>query len=210
MGEITVVGVGPGHRDYLTRAAVEAVAQAQVLVGGHRQLELFQDSPAEKHVITKELGSILNIIRQRVKAGHHVVVLASGDPGFYGILGTIKRHLPDLTVRVIPGISSVQLACARLGITWDDAFLTSCHGRHCNDILMAVQNNKKVIALTDDRLNPAVIAGQLRAAGIADRPVYVACNLSLAGETMLEITLYKLSAVQQWQQHNCVMVIDSV
>lgn len=210
MADITVVGVGPGHKDYLTRAAVEAAQKAEVLVGGRRQLELFKDSPAEKYVIARELDIIFNIIKDGVEAGKKVVVLASGDPGFYSILCSLKQNLPNMTTQVIPGISSIQLACAKLGIAWDDAFLTSCHGRDYTALVTAVQANKKVITLTDSQRNPISIARKLRELGIKDRPVYVACNLSDADESILKTTLFQLVATKEWQLNKCVMVIGNV
>jgi precorrin-6y C5,15-methyltransferase (decarboxylating) CbiE subunit len=119
----------------------------------------------------------------------------------------LKRGLPDLDIRVIPGISSIQLACASLGITWDDAFLTSCHGRDCAALASEVKNHKKVIILTDPKRNPGKLARILLEQGAGDRPVFVACNLSYPNELIIKTTLGQLAAVDQWQAGNCVMVI---
>ncbi|MBF7083289.1 precorrin-6y C5,15-methyltransferase (decarboxylating) subunit CbiE [Desulfallas sp. Bu1-1] len=207
MATITVVGLGPGSKDYLTRAAEEAITQADVLIGGRRQLEMFQATPAEKYTITSDMESVFNIIKSKAAGGSKIVVLASGDPGFYGILSSLKRGLPDLDIRVIPGISSIQLACASLGITWDDAFLTSCHGRDCAALASEVKNHKKVIILTDPKRNPGKLARILLEQGAGDRPVFVACNLSYPNEVIIKTTLGQLAAVDQWQAGNCVMVI---
>ncbi|SFR06564.1 precorrin-6y C5,15-methyltransferase (decarboxylating) subunit CbiE [Desulfoscipio geothermicus] len=209
MADITVVGLGPGSREYLTRAAEEAVSQADVLVGGRRQLTLFNNLIKEKYIITKDLDGLFRFITEKINAQRKIAVLASGDPGFYGILAALKRRLPGVDINVIPGISSVQLACAKLGITWDDAYLTSCHGRDVAPLIEAVKNHHKVVALTDPQHNPAALARTLLRAGTGNRTVFVGCNLSYPNETINATTLEELAQVQQWQAQNCVMVIKN-
>ncbi|WP_027365705.1 precorrin-6y C5,15-methyltransferase (decarboxylating) subunit CbiE [Desulfotruncus alcoholivorax] len=209
MANVTIVGVGPGSKEYLTRAAENAIYNADVLIGGHRLIEMFNSLPAEKITITAELMPVLQLIRSKTLNGNKVVVLSSGDPGFYGILATIKRHLPDLNVNVIPGISSVQLACARIGIPWDDAVLTSCHGRDILPLVAAVKKHNKVITLTGPKQNPVEIARALLAGGTGNRSVYLACNLTYRNEVILSTDLEKLATLDQSDFSNCVMVIYS-
>ncbi|SFG44443.1 precorrin-6Y C5,15-methyltransferase (decarboxylating) [Desulfotomaculum arcticum] len=209
MANITIVGVGPGSKEYLTRAAETAIDHADVLIGGHRQLEMFRSLPAEKIAITAELGPVLQLIRSKALNGEKVVVLSSGDPGFYGILGTINKYLPDLNVNVIPGISSVQVACAKIGITWDDAVLTSCHGRDILPLVAAVKKYNKVITLTGPKQNPTEIARALLEGGAINKSVYIACNLSYQDEVIISTDLKKLSSLNQSDFTNCVMVIYS-
>ena len=207
MAGITVVGMGPGGMDYVTEAAQKAVGKANVLVGGRRHLDMYRHLSVEKIPITVDLEPLLDTIRNRVEAGEHVVVLASGDPGFYGILSTLRRRLPDLEPEVIPGVSSIQLACARLGITWEDACLFSCHGRSCAQLAEAVLNRPKVITLTDPRHTPPELARILLQAGVGHRLVFVACNLSYPEETIVATSLRQLAAGESCPSSNCVMVI---
>lgn len=205
---ITVVGLGPGNKDYLTRAAEKAISSADVLIGGRRQLEMFHDVQAEKYIITSNIQSVLSIIESKAADNNsNIVVLASGDPGFYGILSSLKQGLPNLDIKVIPGISSIQLACARLGITWDDALLISCHGRDCTALTAEIKNHKKIIVLTDPKRNPGQLARVLLKQGASDKTVFVACNLSYENELVIKSTLKQLAADDQWQAGNCVMVI---
>ena len=211
MAHLTIVGVGPGSKEYLTRAAESAIDQADVLVGGHRQIQMFSPLPAEKIAITSELVPVLHLIKNKALNGEKVVVLSSGDPGFYGILATIKRHLPDLNVTVIPGISSVQIACARIGIAWDDAVLTSCHGRDILPLVAAVKEHNKVITLTGTKQNPTAIARALLEGGTGNKTVYLACNLSYQDEAIISTDLKQLSSssLDRNNFNNCVMVIYS-
>lgn len=207
MAGLTVVGLGPGAAEYLTPAAAQAIDRADILVGGHRHLEMYRHLPVPRIPITADLKPLLHNIDQEVAAGKNVVVLASGDPGFYGILTTIKRELPHLKPRVVPGISSFQLACARLGITWEEACLTSCHGRDPGHLARLVKNHRLVITLTDRQHNPPALARALLEAGTGDLPVHVACNLSYPEELITSTTLEILAARTNWTSGSCVMVI---
>ncbi|WP_347491040.1 precorrin-6y C5,15-methyltransferase (decarboxylating) subunit CbiE [Desulfoscipio sp. XC116] len=207
MENIIVAGVGPGSGAYLTKACIEAAEQADILVGGSRQLALFSHLNIEKHVITADLDKPIAYIAEQSLAGKKVVVLASGDPGFYGILATLKHRLPGFNIQVLPGVSSVQLACARLGLSWHDAFLTSCHGRDYAHLIEAVKKHYTVITLTDPRHNPVKLARILVNEGVAKRKVYVACRLSYPDELISSTSLEQLAAFTDWRENNCVMVI---
>ncbi len=207
MAGITVVGLGPGSRDYLTEAAEHAINQADILIGGRRHLDMYNHLTVEKYPITADMAPLVDIIEANVAAGKHVVVLASGDPGFYGILSTLKRRLPGLRPEVVPGISSFQLGCAKLGISWEDACLTSCHGRDPAALVAAVNKHAKVITLTDPQNTPPALARALLGGGIGDLSVHVACNLSYNDESLTTTTLKELAAAEQWSSSNCIMVI---
>jgi len=191
----------------VTEAAERAIAGADVLVGGNRHLDMYNHMNVEKYPINSDLAALMHIIETKVKAGKQVVLLASGDPGFYGILATLKRRLPELRPEVVPGISSFQLGCARLGISWEDACLTSCHGRNPAVLVAAVKKHAKVITLTDPSNTPPALARVLLEGGIGDIQVHVACNLSYPDETIATTTLRQLAAREKWSSNNCIMVI---
>jgi len=207
MGVINVIGVGPGGRDFLTRAAEKVINQAHIIIGGRRQIALFDSLPVEKHTITADLNPVYDLIRDKARLNLNIVVLASGDPGFYGILSSLQRNLPGYKFYVIPGISSIQLACARIGVTWDDAVLISCHGRGNDFLIQAVINSPKVITLTDRKNNPHKIAQVLVDNGVNSKVVSIACNLSHQDETVVTTTLAELVKGNEWEAGNCVMVI---
>ncbi|KJS10812.1 MAG: hypothetical protein VR67_16030 [Peptococcaceae bacterium BRH_c8a] len=207
MAGLTVVGLGPGSRAYVTEAAERAINQADVLVGGRRHLDMYKHLAVDKYPVTADMAPLIDIIKAHVAAGKHVVVLASGDPGFYGILATLKRRLPGLRPEVVPGVSSFQLGCARLGIAWEDACLTSCHGRDPAVLVAAVKKHAKVITLTDPHNTPPALARVLLDGAIGDLTVHVACNLSYPDETLTTTTLKQLAAEEKWISSNCIMVI---
>ncbi|HOS44316.1 MAG TPA: cobalt-precorrin-5B (C(1))-methyltransferase CbiD [Armatimonadota bacterium] len=164
MPEYWVVGVGPGPAEWLTPAAWQRLRRAQVAVGGARQLAAFAPPHAEQIVIGAEMAPVIAAIRARRDKA--IVVLASGDPGCFGILATLRRELGDLPWQVLPGISAMQLALARLGESWQDVRFCSAHGREADAVLAAAGASPRVLALTD-RAHPAqALAQQVHDAGL--------------------------------------------
>ena len=124
---LTVVGMGPAGLQWQIPAAREAIAAAEALVGGSRHLQQFPDFAGERFALGADMPALLAWIEART--GRRVVVLASGDPLFYGIGTRLIAHFGRERVQVIPGISAVQYLCARAGIDMNDMWLTSSHGR---------------------------------------------------------------------------------
>lgn len=201
---IRVIGIGPGHPDYIIPAALKHIRDADILAGGERALQPFTGLGKETYVIKHNLAEMVRFIKDRYY-NSSVVVLASGDPGFYGILEFLKKHFAQEEIAVYPGISSAQLACARLGISWHDADFFSTHGRGMEGLADLVKISDKVIVLTDPASTPAVIAGELNSAGIAGKKVFVCENLSYAGERVGEYSLNDIPA--GLGKTGCVLVI---
>lgn len=110
------------------------------------------------------------------------VVLASGDPLFFGIAGYLVRKFGPEHVEVIPHYSSVQLAFARLGDSWQDAELISLHGRPIQGLAQRIDGKHKVALLTDESNTPAVIAAYLREFGMMEYEAFVCERLGGAEE----------------------------
>jgi len=162
--EITVAGVGPGADEWLTPAAWRAVRAAEVVAGGRRQLERFAPAGAERVVVGASMDEVAAALRER--AGRRIVVLASGDPGFYGIAATLRRLLPQAAIVTLPGISSVQLAAARLGRPWNELLFASAHGLGVEGVVAAAEDSEHVVALSDARTPPQALAAAVLAAGL--------------------------------------------
>jgi len=108
-------------------------------------------------------------------------------------------------LRVSPGISSAQLACARLGLSWHDAVFYSVHGRESGGLPELVRTHPKVIILTDPARTPGVIAGMLSKNGIRGKKIYVCENLSYTDE---HIGAYDIESVPgDVGNSGCVVVI---
>lgn len=164
---LTVVGIGPGPAEWITPVAWQAVCRAEVVVGGRRHLDAFAPAGAERIPLEADLHPAMDAIRARI--GKRIVVLASGDPGCYGILATLQRLLGELPWHVIPGISAMQMAMARLQLPWDSVTFASAHGRACQEVVQAAYLHPRVLAFTDAQHTPQVVAQALLDAGIDGR-----------------------------------------
>ncbi len=204
MGKIFVVGIGPGSRDYLTPAAEEAVSNADVLVGGKAALSMFQHAKAKvRGIIDGDIDGVISFID--ANKDKSVAVLASGDPGFYGILDALLRHFPKNEIEVIPGISSVQLSFAKIREPWANARFRSLHGRGIDGLSEDLKKPGTLAVLTDESNSPNKVAELLLKAGIASRRVVVCENLSREDERIVDATLEEIS--KKKFSGNCVMVI---
>lgn len=201
---VIVIGVGPGNPEYITPAALKLIHSADVLVGGERLLEHFADLGKEVFAVKNNLPVMVEFIKDRRRGGQ-VAVLAAGDPAFYGIMEYLKKYFAKSELTVVPGLSSIQLACARLGISWHDAVFFSVHGRDGGGLEDLVRNHRKVIVLTDPKRTPAVIDGELAKAGIANRKVYICEHLSYPDERVAEYNIGSVPA--DAGKAGCVVVI---
>jgi cobalt-precorrin-7 (C5)-methyltransferase len=216
LAKINIVGVGPGSPDYVTPAARKAVAQAEVVIGAQRSLNLFtSEVRGETMVLTaKNLHEAIKHAVEAVKGGKNVALLSTGDPGFSGLLHTVLESglVNAENINVIPGVSSIQACAAKILVSWDTTCLFTFHEGNVtiedkNHLLTCVQNMKNVMLLPDSRaFPPKEIAAFLINAGVDKKtPVYICENLTLHNETITSSTLEKISA--QVFVPLCVMVI---
>lgn len=125
---ILIVGCGPGSPDYLTPAARQAVEGSDVLVGAAHLLELFPAAKAVRITVSGGIDTALDEIAAGRSRGR-VAVLVTGDPGLYSLARRVLSRFGRKACGVIPGVSSVQVAFARLGVPWHDAVIVSAHAR---------------------------------------------------------------------------------
>ncbi|NHN29374.1 precorrin-6y C5,15-methyltransferase (decarboxylating) subunit CbiE [Paenibacillus agricola] len=169
-----VIGIGDNGRDGLLPRYLEWIENSDLLVGGERQLQFFPEYQGEQLAIKGGLGELAARLKAESEQGRSVVVLASGDPLFYGIGGYLSSKL---AVEVYPNLSSVQLAFARMGESWQDAEVVSVHGRSMKGLAQRIDGKRKVALLTDETNNPQAIARYLLDFGMEEYRVFVAENL---------------------------------
>lgn len=186
---MVVVGIGDNGPDSLGREALRAIEGAQVLMGGDRHLGFFSAHPAEKLPIRDNLKEVVARIQSEQR---RVVVLASGDPLFHGIAGYLSNKIGRERLEILPNISSMQLAFARIKESWQDAVLVSCHAKPIEDALDLVRDAKKVGMFTDDENTPSRVAKELLKAGICSFRAFVCENLGGEGERVVEADLADL------------------
>ncbi|CAH1205344.1 Cobalamin biosynthesis bifunctional protein CbiET [Paenibacillus auburnensis] len=169
---IYIIGIGEDGAGGLTPQSLSRVQESEVLFGGERQLSFFSRYCGEKIVLQGGLEAFADKLEGLYRE-RQTVVLASGDPLFYGIAGFLVRRFGPQHVEVVPHYSSVQLAFARLGDSWQDAELVSLHGRPITGLAQRIDGRHKVALLTDPVNNPAVIAAYLLEFGMLEYEAFV-------------------------------------
>jgi precorrin-6B C5,15-methyltransferase / cobalt-precorrin-6B C5,C15-methyltransferase len=163
---VSVVGIGEDGLAGLRTEARAAIAAAEVLVGGERHHRLVAEHPAERIVFRADAEALVEEVVRLAAEGRRVVVLASGDPVFFGIAPALTRRLGREHVAVHPSLGSVQLAFAQLGESWQDATVLSAHGRPLEPVVQRALASHKLAILLDDQHTAAVVARALLAAGV--------------------------------------------
>lgn len=190
---IAVIGIGHDGPRGLSPAALVHIARAQVLAGGQRHLAFFPDWQGGQLVIGADLQSVI----ERLKVAYRqqkTVVLASGDPLFYGIGRLLLEAFSKDDLLFLPHVSSVQLAFASIKESWHDACVVSLHGRPMQALLPALQQRAaKIAVLTDTHNHPAALAQFLRTHGLADYTLWVCEELGGPGE---RITCWTPESIQ--------------
>ncbi|MFB9327626.1 precorrin-6y C5,15-methyltransferase (decarboxylating) subunit CbiE [Paenibacillus aurantiacus] len=172
---LRIIGIGDEGQASLPLQALAWIKGSGLLVGGERQLDFFPEYEGEKRVIK---GGLALLADELAKETRDTVVLASGDPLFYGIGGYLGGKLK---AEIYPNVSSVQLAFARLGESWQDAELLSVHGRSLRGLAQQLDGKAKAALLTDADNHPGAIARYLLDFGMTEYRAFVAENLG--GET---------------------------
>jgi precorrin-6Y C5,15-methyltransferase (decarboxylating) len=181
---VTVVGIGADGWGGLSARSQTAIEAARVVVGGPRQLALLPSAVAARRIPLPQplLPGLPELVASHVPAG--LVVLASGDPMFYGIGSTLVRLLGASRVRVLPHPSSVSLAAARLGWPVDDVDVVSLVGRPLSLLQPALQPGRRVLALTASTSAAGEIRALLDARGFGGSPVTVLADLGGPAEAV--------------------------
>ncbi|MCL4456972.1 MAG: precorrin-6y C5,15-methyltransferase (decarboxylating) subunit CbiE [Nitrospirae bacterium] len=176
--KLYVIGIGYKPLD---KRAQEIILNSSVILASNRLSEVFKGY--EEYETVKDKIRIINNVDETINFIHSslqysdtpslpIVLLASGDPTFFGIGRRAVREFGKDMVEIIPDLSCIQLAFSRIKESWDDAFLMSLHGGphpekrrrlpyETDDIPSLLQRHNKIAILTDKQNNPSEIANVL-------------------------------------------------
>lgn len=180
MNEITVAGVGSGSPLHLTPEVQNAINNANVIVLNSRFLDLI---PQDKKIIMLEdFNETFRKIQNEIGK---ILILVSGDSCLYSLLPIVKKFFADKTIKVLSGVSLIQILCAKAGELWNDAKILSGHGRELNVeiFLNIVERNKTVIVFCDKKNSPDFICRELK--DFNEIEVFIGSNLGSEHEIFL-------------------------
>ncbi|MEV1083065.1 precorrin-6y C5,15-methyltransferase (decarboxylating) subunit CbiE [Streptomyces sp. NPDC050211] len=187
---ITVVGTGTG-----VPPAEDVLGAAELVVGGRRHLDAVRLPSGAEQVVLGPLAPALDRIEAYVAKQAPVVVLASGDPGFFGIVRVLAERFGAGLLDIRPGVSSVAAAFARAGLTWDDAVVVSAHGREPRTAVNVCRAYPKVAVLTGPGAGPAELGAALLH---SDRVLVVASALGDPERERVERVTPPEAASRDW------------
>lgn len=184
---ITVIGIGEDGYDGLSPVARAALARASVIFGGKRHLALLPgDIGGDKRAWISPFEDNLALIAAMRDRGP--VVLASGDPMFFGVGNTLIDHFGSGSISVIPHPSSISLLCARLGRALADCDVITLHGRPLAGLAARLRPRGQIIALSQDGETVRHVAALLKDRGYGDSPITVCERLGGAAEKITSHT----------------------
>ncbi len=178
--KVFIVGIGDDGWQGLTSRAQQVLEQAEVILGSDQALRWVSHLPAEKIDASFHLEKLVDQL-QRL-SGRRVAVVASGDPLFYGIARYVCQRLGHERFEVVPHVSSMQLAFARVKESWDDAYLANVATQDPERLIERIRGADKVGLFTNEQLPPSKVAELLLASHIDYFRVYVCENLGSPDE----------------------------
>ncbi len=192
--KIHIVGLGADGLAGLTVRAGELVRAAEMVVGSEAALRLLPEAEGERVRIGSDLGDLAEKLRANF-GRKRIVVVATGDPLFYGVARFLCDRLGKDHFEVLPHVSSMQLAFARVKETWEEAYLTDLSTRSLDDVLDRIRISETVGLFTSDTYHPARIARELLVRGLDYFKAYVCENLGGKDERLTSGELSEIQAM---------------
>jgi precorrin-6Y C5,15-methyltransferase (decarboxylating) len=182
--KVQIIGVGEDGLSGLTDAARQLVVSADLLIGENHTLALVSEAPGERLTVGANLDEVIN--RIQASPSKRAVILAIGDPLFYGVARYLCDRLGKDRFQVVPHVSSMQLAFARVMESWEEAFLTNLASHSLDDVMDQIRGAEKVGLFTTESYTPAVVAQSLLDARLDYFTAYVCENLGSPDERVTQ------------------------
>lgn len=205
--KINIVGIGDDGLDGLTRQARTVIDSAEVIVGGRGLVDSFASNvvPGAKRVVVSDgLDEMVETLQKH--ADRRVVLLTGGDPLFYGIARYLADTLGKDRFEVIPHVSSMQLAFARVKESWDDAYLTNLATQSLDRVVDSIRTADRVGLFTTEAISPSVVAAALLDRRIDYFTAYVCENLGTPDETVTQGDLRSIAG-QNFSPLNVMVLV---
>ena len=182
--KIYIIGIGDDGVAGLTASAQRLIDDAELIVGPPAMLAIVTNRQAQHVEIGATFDDAVRLIGEH--PARQIVVLATGDPLFYGIARYLCGRLGKERFEVIPHVSTMQLAFARVKESWDEAYLTNLASQHLERVVERVRTAEKVGLFTTEEIPPNVVAQALLESRIDYFLVYVCENLGAPDERVTQ------------------------
>jgi len=206
MHKINILGLGPGHSDYVMPITTKYIKESEILIGGRRNIESLGKLVKNKEIkyIDRHLDKLSIYIKEN--RNKKISLIVSGDPGFYSMTSFMVRNFGRENINIISGISSMQYMFSAISYSYEDAFIGSVHGRTC-DYITPMKEGKNIGLLTDRKITPQVIAKTLVEHGI-EGTIFVGERLSYNDEKLTSMDIKEMQNSEIDFEINVVTVIN--
>jgi precorrin-6Y C5,15-methyltransferase (decarboxylating) len=185
--KVHIIGVGDDGLEGLTSGARQLIDTAQILIGSQHALDVVPDADAERLCVGDDPDDVVQCISR--SPGKRIVILMTGDPLFYGTTRFLCERLGKERFEVVPHVSAVQLAFARVKESWDEAYLADLATQGLDRVVEQCRTAEKVGLFTTDEISPSAVARALLDRRIDYFTAYVCENLGSPDERVTSLDL---------------------
>lgn len=204
---VSIIGLGDDGLDAVSESVRQMILTADLLVGSERALAKVAAASAEKVVLSADIDAAADKIEE---AGQRrVAVLVSGDPLFYGRARYLCDRLGRERCEIVPHVSSMQLAFARVKESWDEAYLTNLANHPLDAVVERIGGAERVGLFTTPECGPADVAQALMVRSIDYFTVYVCEDLGAKNETVTQGTIAEIADLEFGPLNVMILIRDS-
>ncbi len=188
---VSIIGIGDDGLDAVPGYARQFILDADILAGSERTLKIVSEASGQRLAI----GSDLDEVAEQINAAGNVniAVLVSGDPLFYGLARFLCDRIGHDRCEIVPHVSSMQLAFARVKESWDEAYLTNLANHTVDAVVERIRVAEKVGLFTTEDCGPADVARALLEQRIDYFTIYVCENLGARNERVTRGTVAEIA-----------------
>lgn len=204
--KLVILGVGDDGLNGMTEAARLVLRESDLILGAEPTLRLLEGVETRKVSLDPEMPSVLQQVREALKNADRPVLVSYGDPLFYGVARYLTERLGKDHFEVLPHVSSMQLAFARVKESWEDAYLGSLSGRPLGAIIDRIRTAEKVGLFSSDDCPPSRLARALLDQGVDYFRAYICENLGQPDERVTQAELADLVDLEFASLHVLILV----
>lgn len=208
--KIDVVGIGCDDAGNFSVAATKALTEADIIFASKEQAEIVQRRFPQSKARFEPYPQPISKLKKRLPDDQNrkIVMMALGDPLFYGLGAILLRFLPAERLRFHSAVSSLQAALSRFGIPWNDLSIISLHGRPLSSLAAQLKVKGRYGVLTDTKNNPQRIAEELVKTGLGSARVRIGESLGRAEERLSIHSAAELAASKGGFSALLILIID--